>query len=134
QAMAAEKAARAAERAEREAQRVYLDDPVQMSIFDYVNDPSAEENITFDDLDDSLKDLLRASGNEDIEIEGDSIYIAGSDDEPPVRIPVSEVDAEAFIEAITALSNETGNPAVTDFADQIIRTKQMIDDQQCTIA
>ena len=134
QAMAAEKASQAAERAQREAQRVYLDDPIQMSIFDYVDDPSAEENITFDDLDDSLKDLLRASGNEDIEIEGDSVYIAGSDDEAPVRIPVSAVDAEAFVEAITALSNETGNPAVTDFADQIIRTKQMIDDQQRTIA
>ena len=134
QAMAAEKASQAAERAEREAQRVYLDNPIQMSIFDYVDDPSAEESITFDDLDDSLKDLLRASGNEDIEIEGDSVYIAGSDDEPPVRIPVSAVDAAAFVETITALSNETGNPAVTDFADQIIRTKQMIDDRQRTIA
>ena len=110
-------------------ERVYLDKPVQMSIFDFQDvdkEISEMEDITLDELDTGLGDLLKALGVEDGDLIGECLRISGETEETSAYIPVKGITDEEFLTEISEKEMNSADPYVREFANQVLNNRNAI--------
>ena len=87
---------------------------------------SGMEDITFEELDEGLQNLLEASGYNDLCLVGDCLRIPGETEETSQYIPVKGITEEEFIKILSEGDTEFHDPCVREFADQIIGIKNFL--------
>ncbi len=110
-------------------ERVYLDKPIQMSIFDFQDvdkEISEMEDITLDELDAGLGYLLKALGIEDKDLIGECLRISGETEETSAYIPVKGITDEEFLTEISEKEMNSADPYVREFANQVLNARSEI--------
>ena len=89
-------------------------------------DTSQVEDITFEELDEGLQNLLEAAKYEDLCFVGDCLRIPGETEESTQYIPVKGITEEEFVELLSDSASEHQDACVREFAEQIMSARNAL--------